>query len=153
MTNLPTSIKAALGLAAEAVEEARKLPETLPEKITTVPMIAVSTAMQVSLRMQQRIAELAARGDEVLSRFHESPADPPAWAKFDDEPAAGEELAASKAAFDRIDFDHTGFDASYDSKRWDAVGSTDDEAPAADKPAKPTSLAEDLLAEANQPLE
>jgi hypothetical protein len=151
MTNLPTPIKAALGLAAEAVEEVRKLPETLTEKITTVPMAAVSTAMQVSLRMQQRIAELAQRGEEVMARFKQSSAEPPKWAKFDDGPAPGEALAASKAAFDRIDFDHTGFDGAFDSNRWDAVGSTNDEG--AGTNGRSTTLAEDLLGEMSQPLE
>jgi len=144
MTNLPTPIKAALGLAAEAVETAKRLPETLPEKVSTVPMMAVSTAMQVSLRMQQRITELARRGDEVLGRFRTATADAPAWATFD-EPLPGEALTASKAAFDRIEFDHTGFEDKYDAHRWDAVGTTNDL-----DPARLTTLAEDLIGEMNK---
>lgn len=139
MPNLPTPFRAALGLAATAVDEARKLPETLPQAVTTVPMIAVSTAMQASMKVQQHIAMLAARGDEVLSQLRGRSAEPPSWATFDDapsDPAAGEagyaedtaryangEPQVGKAAFDRIDYDHTGFaEGDEGTGRWDAVG-------------------------------
>ena len=131
MPNLPTPIRAALGLAATAVDEARKLPETLPQAVSTVPLRAVSTAMQASLKLQQHLATLSARGDEVLSQLRGHSAEPPTWATFDDSPAhtgavdprAGE---PGKAAFDRIDYDSTGFaDSAADEDgrdRWDAVG-------------------------------
>jgi hypothetical protein len=163
MPTLPTPIRAALGLAATAVDEARKLPETLPQAVTTVPMIAVSTAMQASLRVQQHIATLAARGDEVLTRLHGTSAEPPTWATFDDPPiadAVGPPAPVSRAAFDKIDYEHTGFHEGDDGpSRWDAVGVCDDQAvPPAPKKATPrraaakkSSLAEDLAAEAAQP--
>ncbi|TAM88702.1 MAG: hypothetical protein EPN43_07945 [Jatrophihabitans sp.] len=80
---LPTPLRAALGLAAEAVENARRLPDRAIE----VPMLAVSTALQLSLRAQQRYAMLAARGDELLHRS-EPGDEPPPWATFDPEPPA-----------------------------------------------------------------
>jgi hypothetical protein len=135
MPNLPTPIRAALGLAATAVDEARKLPETLPQAVTTVPLMAVSTAMQASMKVQQHIATLAARGDEVLSQLRGSSAEPPSWATFDDDasangagaPADGADDAQSaKAAFDLIDYDNTGFAEGAEDDagkgRWDAVG-------------------------------
>ena len=107
MPHIPTSIRAALGLAATAVAEARRLPETLPQ----LPVTAVSTAMQASLRVQQHIATFAARGDEVISQLRGTSAEPPSWATFDDSPAASAVAAAksgaadaagaAKAAFDR----------------------------------------------------
>ena len=131
MPNIPTPIRAALGLAATAVDEARKLPETLPQAVTSVPLMAVSTAMQASMKVQQHLAMLAARGDEVLSQLRGSSAEPPSWATFDDSPAdsvggpAGDAQSA-KAAFDLIDYDNTGFaEGSEDDAgqgRWDAVG-------------------------------
>jgi hypothetical protein len=178
MPTLPTPIRAALGLAATAVDEARKLPETLPQAVTTVPMIAMSTAMQASLRMQQHIATLAARGDEVLTRLRGTSSEAPSWATFDDELSAPtDDEAAPKAAFDTIDYEHTGFSEGDDGPaRWDAVGVCDDEtaakpakrtkpselrqppvvAPKAAAPKKATrkrttTLAEDLAAEAAQP--
>ncbi|MDQ1722570.1 MAG: hypothetical protein QOI26_2304 [Pseudonocardiales bacterium] len=131
MPNLPTPIRAALGLAATAVDEARRLPETLPQAVTTVPLMAVSTAMQASMKLQQHIATLAARGDEVLSQLRGSSAEPPSWATFDDSPAGGagslgDDPQSGKAAFDLIDYDNTGFaEGSEDDAgkgRWDAVG-------------------------------
>ncbi|MEO7260391.1 MAG: hypothetical protein ABI047_03915 [Jatrophihabitantaceae bacterium] len=134
MPNLPTPIRAALGLAATAVDEARKLPETLPQAVTTVPLMAVSTAMQASMKLQQHIATLAARGDEVLSQLRGSSAEAPSWATFDDSPAGGADSAngvaddpqAGKAAFDLIDYDNTGFaegsEVDAGKGRWDAVG-------------------------------
>ncbi len=127
MPNLPTPIRAALGLAATAVDEARKLPETVPHVVSSVPILAVSTAMQASLRLQQHLATLTARGDEVLSQLRGSSSEPPSWATFDESPedAAGDPQAG-KAAFDRIDYDHTGFAEGSDDDegkgRWDAVG-------------------------------
>lgn len=135
MPNLPIPIRAALGLAATAVEEARKLPETLPQAVTTVPVIAVGAAMQASMRVQQRIAALAAKGDQVISEFRGTPSEPPAWATFDDEADDNNGSNAAdqggdgsaehpQAAFDRIDYDATGFVESDDDEqgRWDAVG-------------------------------
>lgn len=84
--HLPGPLRAAVGLVASAAEEARHLPDRAIE----LPMLAVSTALQASLRAQQRYARLAARGDEVLNR--RPPTDePPAWATFD-EPVSVAEL-------------------------------------------------------------
>src|SRR6185437_685430 len=69
------------------------------------PVVAVSTAMQVSLRLQQRIAELAARGDEVLSQLRGTSSEPPEWATFDETPdsePAGASNGRGLAAFDRV---------------------------------------------------
>ena len=83
---LPGPVRAMVGLVASAADEARNLPDRAIE----LPMLAVSTALQVSLRAQQRYARLAARGDAVLN--HRSPSDePPSWATFDD-PVPPEEL-------------------------------------------------------------
>jgi len=127
MPNLPTPIRAALGLAATAVDEARNLPETLPQVVSSVSLRAVSTAMQASLKFQQHLATLSARGDEVLSQLRGSSAEPPTWATFDESPAApdGQAGEPAKAAFDRIDYDNTGFtdsDPDDTRHRWDAVG-------------------------------
>jgi hypothetical protein len=102
MATLPTPLKAALGLAAAALDEARKLPETLPQ----APAVAVTTAMQVSLRVQQHIAAFAARGEEVISQLRGSSIGAPEWATFDEspDPASAGQPAGSRgvAAFDRV---------------------------------------------------
>jgi hypothetical protein len=101
MSTLPTPIRAALGLAATALDEARKLPETLPQ----VPVVAVTTAMQASLRVQQHIAALAARGDELLSQLRGTTAEAPAWATFDEDEAPASN--GRSAAFDRVEHDNS----------------------------------------------
>jgi hypothetical protein len=91
---LPGPLRAAIGLAATAKDEARRLPERALE----LPMLAVSSALQISLRAQQRYARLTARGDEVLRG---QPGDePPEWATFDDSPSASD---LRDTAFDRVD--------------------------------------------------
>jgi hypothetical protein len=75
----PGPVRAMVGLIANAADEAKHLPDRAIE----LPMLAVSTALQASLRAQQRYAQLAARGDEVLHRRRTTD-DPPPWATFDD---------------------------------------------------------------------
>src|ERR1700712_2381993 len=77
--HLPGPLRAAVGLVATAASEARHLPDRAVE----LPMLAVSSALQASLRAQQRYARLAARGDEVLNRRVPTE-EPPPWATFDD---------------------------------------------------------------------
>lgn len=91
MPSLPTPLKAALGLAASAVDEVRHIPGRALE----FPMTALSTALQMSLRAQQRYSELAARGDAVLNRTSVTDTPPP-WASFEptvdaDDPATFED--------------------------------------------------------------
>lgn len=91
-TPIPPPLRAAAGLAALTIDAARKVPQ----QIVGLPVLAVSTALQASLKAQQTYAGLIARGDEVLGqlRRHE---DAP-WARFDeDEPAAGRPPSAFDA--------------------------------------------------------
>ena len=92
-TPIPPPLRAAAGLAALTIDAARKVPQQL----VGLPVLAVSSALQASLKAQQTYAGLIARGDEVLGqlRRHE---DAP-WARFDeDEPAAGRPASAFDAA-------------------------------------------------------
>jgi hypothetical protein len=86
---LPGPVRAFVGLMAVAADEAKHLPDRAIE----LPMLAVSSALQASLRAQQRYARLTARGDDVISRRQPSD-DPPSWATFDDDPVAPAELRA-----------------------------------------------------------
>jgi hypothetical protein len=76
---LPGPVRAFVGLLAVTADEARHLPDRAIE----LPMLAVSSALQMSLRAQQRYARLAARGDDVINRRPLSD-EPPSWATFDD---------------------------------------------------------------------
>jgi hypothetical protein len=86
---LPGPVRAVVGLVATAADEARHLPERAIE----LPMLAVSSALQMSLRAQQRYARLAARGDDVINR-RPANEEPPSWATFDD-PVPGDDLGAT----------------------------------------------------------
>ena len=83
---LPGPVRAFVGLLAVTAEEARRLPDRAIE----LPMLAVSSALQASLRAQQRYARLAARGDDLLNRRPPS-GEPPPWATFD-KPVTADEL-------------------------------------------------------------
>ena len=84
MAELPNPIKAVVGLFAVAVDHLPE-PEDLPEKALELPVLAVSAALQASLRAQQIYALLTARGDEALSQLRGAPSSPPPWATFDED--------------------------------------------------------------------
>jgi len=86
---LPGPVRAVVGLIATAADEAKHLPDRAIE----LPMLAVSSALQVSLRAQQRYARLTARGDDVLNR-RQTTDGPPPWATFD-APLSSDELHAT----------------------------------------------------------
>ena len=58
MKPLPLGVRVAAGLAATALEQARKLPQQL----AGFPLTVVSEAMQLSMRMQEHVTELAQDG-------------------------------------------------------------------------------------------
>jgi hypothetical protein len=95
---LPSAVRASIGLAALVAEQARRIPDRAIE----LPMLALSTALQASLRAQQRYAALAARGDQVLHRAP-APDEAPPWATFDAPvDADGLDQAARNATDDEL---------------------------------------------------
>jgi hypothetical protein len=92
-TPIPPPLRAAAGLAALTIDAARKVPQQL----VGLPVLAVSTALQASLKAQQTYAGLIARGDEVLGQLRRREDAP--WARFDDEEPAG---ARPPSAFDAV---------------------------------------------------
>ncbi len=62
MNPLPLPVRLAAGLVATAVEQARDLPRHVVE----FPVTAVSQALQASMRVQQKVTELAIKGDRAL---------------------------------------------------------------------------------------
>ncbi|MGQ0773820.1 MAG: lipid droplet-associated protein [Pseudonocardiales bacterium] len=77
---MPLPVRVAAGLMVTAVERARKLPDQIAE----LPVTAASRAVQAGMRLQQRITELAIKGDEVFSLFRQVEDTPP-WARFDED--------------------------------------------------------------------
>jgi hypothetical protein len=81
---LPTPVRVLVGVLATGIDRVRSLPEDLP----TMPVTIAGQAMRLSMRVQQEIAELATRGDQLLAAVLGGPEEDPAWARFDDEEAA-----------------------------------------------------------------
>jgi hypothetical protein len=98
MSHVPLPVRVAVGLVVTAVEQARKLPEQLSD----LPVTAASRAIQAGMRVQQRLTELAIKGDQVFSLFRPVE-DTPQWARFDedDEPQQSGTKATASATSDR----------------------------------------------------
>ncbi|HWM01020.1 MAG TPA: lipid droplet-associated protein [Actinophytocola sp.] len=98
MKSLPLPVRVAAGLAVTAVEQAR----TLPAKLAGLPVTVASQALQVSMRVQQQVTELAIRGDEVLSGLRPVE-ETPEWATFDEDLDNDDRFDFSRAsAFDQV---------------------------------------------------
>jgi hypothetical protein len=94
---IPEVVRAAAGLAATVLDEARKLPETLPG----LPVRVIGLAMQQAMKIQQQYAGLVARGDELFTGLRGE--NEPGLATFDDDeqpPASG---GFRDSAFDRAE--------------------------------------------------
>lgn len=98
MRSLPLPLRVAAGLAATAVEQARDLPA----KLAGLPVTVASQALQMSMRLQQHVTELAIKGDEVLSGL-QTVEETPEWATFDEDVADEQYDVSRPAPFDRAD--------------------------------------------------
>ncbi|MQA62423.1 MAG: lipid droplet-associated protein [Actinophytocola sp.] len=94
MKPLPLPIRLAAGLAVSAKERARDLPRQL----TGLPITVASQMLQLSMRLQQQVTELAIKGDDALSGLRPIE-ETPSWATFD------EDLDESAAEMDDAEFD------------------------------------------------
>jgi hypothetical protein len=103
MATAPYGVRLLVGAAVTAIEETRKLPQT----ILTYPMTIVSQLAHLVMKMQQDVADLVNRGDETLESLFPPKDEQPEWATFDEdltdvipEPAApdGERLTEGRFA-------------------------------------------------------
>jgi hypothetical protein len=81
---LPLPVRLAAGILGASIDLLRALPDDIP----AIPVTIVGNAMRLSMKVQQEIASLATRGDELLSGVIGAPQENPAWAKFDDDEPA-----------------------------------------------------------------
>ncbi|MFL6141090.1 MAG: lipid droplet-associated protein [Labedaea sp.] len=118
MRSLQLPLRVAAGLAATAFEQARELPA----RIAGLPVTVASQALQLSMRVQQHITELAIKGDEVLSGFR--PVEQtPEWATFDEDLDDKRYDASQPAPFDRVATDYSeqspnGYDLDDQTDPW-----------------------------------
>lgn len=82
MSTAPYGVRLLVGATVIAIEETRRLPQT----ILMYPMTLASQVAQLVMKMQQDVAELAIRGDETLDSLFPPKAEQPPWATFDEDP-------------------------------------------------------------------
>ncbi|NHD17875.1 MULTISPECIES: lipid droplet-associated protein [unclassified Actinopolyspora] len=80
MRSFPLPIRVAAGLASTAVEQTRRLPDCL----IGLPVTVTSQALQLTMRVQQQVTELAIKGDDLLAELRQ-PEQQPEWARFDED--------------------------------------------------------------------
>jgi hypothetical protein len=117
---IPEVVRAAAGLAAIAVDEARKLPQTLPG----LPVRLIGLAMQQAMKVQQQYAGLVARGDELFTGVRGE--DEPGLATFDDEA----EPVVPPPGFRDSAFDRAAATSARDAATYPVADPQDDEIPA-----------------------
>ncbi|MGV0595956.1 lipid droplet-associated protein [Mycolicibacterium porcinum] len=81
MGTAPYGVRLLVGAAATALEETRKLPQT----ILTYPMTVASQAANLVMHVQQNLAELVVKGDETLEQLFPPKDEQPEWATFDED--------------------------------------------------------------------
>ena len=82
MSTAPYGVRLLVGAAVIAIEETRKLPQT----ILMYPMTVASQIAQLVMKMQQDVAVLVIKGDETLESIFPPKDEQPEWATFDDDP-------------------------------------------------------------------
>lgn len=81
MANAPYGVRLLVGAAVTALEETRRLPQT----IITYPMTVASQLAQLVMKMQQDVADLVNRGDETLEHLFPPKDELPEWVTFDED--------------------------------------------------------------------
>ncbi|PQD99241.1 hypothetical protein MPNTM1_02627 [Mycolicibacterium parafortuitum] len=85
MSTAPYGVRLLVGAAVTAIEETRKLPQT----ILMYPMTIASQIAQLVMKMQQDVAELVIKGDETLESIFPPKDEQPEWATFDEDLDSG----------------------------------------------------------------
>jgi hypothetical protein len=91
MAQAPYGIRLLVGVAVTAIEETRKLPQT----IVMYPMTVASTIAQMVMKLQQDLAGFAIRGDAALEMVFPPKDEKPDWATFDDDESEDDEPSAN----------------------------------------------------------
>jgi len=91
MATAPYGVRLLVGAAVTAIEETRKLPQT----ILTYPMTVASQIAHLVMKVQQDVADLVIKGDEALETIFPPKDEKPEWATFDEDEEDGESPAPS----------------------------------------------------------
>ncbi|AFM18769.1 hypothetical protein Mycch_4047 [Mycolicibacterium chubuense NBB4] len=85
MATAPYGVRLLVGAAVTAIEETRKLPQT----ILMYPMTLASHIAQLVMKVQQDVAVLVIKGDETLETIFPPRDEQPEWATFDEDLGGG----------------------------------------------------------------
>jgi hypothetical protein len=91
MATAPYGVRLLVGAAVTALEETRKLPQT----ILMYPMTIASQVAHLVMKMQQDVADLVIKGDETLESLFPPKEEQPEWATFDEDLEDGEPASPS----------------------------------------------------------
>lgn len=81
MATAPYGVRLLVGAAVTAIEETRKLPQT----ILMYPMTVASQVAHLVMKVQQDVADLVIKGDETLDQLFPPKDEQPEWATFDED--------------------------------------------------------------------
>ena len=81
MATAPYGVRLLIGAAVTAIEETRKLPQT----ILMYPMTIVSQLAHLVMKVQQDVADLVIKGEETLDAMFPPKDEQPEWATFDED--------------------------------------------------------------------
>jgi len=81
MATAPYGVRLLVGVTVTAVEETRKLPQT----ILMYPMTVASQVASIVIHLQQNLADLVNRGDEALETIFPPKDEQAEWATFDED--------------------------------------------------------------------
>ncbi len=81
MATAPYGVRLLVGAAVTAIEETRKLPQT----ILMYPMTIASQLAHLVMKVQQDLADLVIKGDEALEAMFPPKDEQPEWATFDED--------------------------------------------------------------------
>lgn len=81
MATAPYGVRLIVGAAATAIEETRKLPQT----ILMYPMTVASQIAHLVMKVQQDVADLVIKGDETLDAMFPPKDEQAEWATFDED--------------------------------------------------------------------
>lgn len=120
MGTAPYGVRLLVGAAATALEETRKLPQT----ILTYPMTVASQAANLVMHVQQNLAELVVKGDETLEQLFPPKDEQPEWATFDEDLEADGEDDSDAPTADDAERRTEGRFALYSTGEPESAGST-----------------------------
>jgi hypothetical protein len=87
MATAPYGVRLLVGAAVTALEETRKLPQT----ILMYPMTVASNIAHIVMKMQQDLADLVIKGDSALENLFPPKDEQPDWATFDEDVAGDDD--------------------------------------------------------------